>query len=108
MDYTFLHSTILTWFDNNQKVYPWRSESPHPYHVLLYEYMLQQTQAYRIALKFPEFLNTFPTIEKLCIYFSRHGYLLELDINQWTSNENFTEFEKWFFERAVKYLNSPS
>ena len=65
MDYTFLHSTILTWFDNNQKVYPWRSESPHPYHVLLSEYMLQQTQAYRIALKFPEFLNTFPTIEKL-------------------------------------------
>ena len=65
MDYTFLHSTILTWFDNNQKVYPWRSESPHPYHVLLSEYMLQQTQASRIALKFPEFLNTFPTIEKL-------------------------------------------
>lgn len=27
--------------------------------------MLQQTQASRIALKFPEFLNTFPTIEKL-------------------------------------------
>jgi A/G-specific adenine glycosylase len=65
MDYTFLHSTILTWFDNNQKVYPWRSESPHPYHVLLSEYMLQQTQASRIALKFPEFINTFPTIEKL-------------------------------------------
>jgi A/G-specific adenine glycosylase len=27
--------------------------------------MLQQTQASRIALKFPEFINTFPTIEKL-------------------------------------------
>jgi len=65
MDYTFLHSTILQWFDNNQKVYPWRSEVPEPYHVLLSEYMLQQTQASRIALKFPEFLISFPTIETL-------------------------------------------
>lgn len=65
MDYTFLHSTILQWFDNNQKVYPWRSEDPEPYHVLLSEYMLQQTQASRIALKFPEFLISFPTIETL-------------------------------------------
>lgn len=65
MDYTFLHSTILQWFDNNQKEYPWRSEDPDPYHVLLSEYMLQQTQASRIALKFPEFLISFPTIETL-------------------------------------------
>ena len=65
MDYTFLHSTILQWFDINQKVYPWRSEDPEPYHVLLSEYMLQQTQASRIALKFPEFLISFPTIETL-------------------------------------------
>jgi A/G-specific adenine glycosylase len=65
MDYTFLHSTILQWFDNNQKMYPWRSEVPEPYHVLLSEYMLQQTQASRIALKFPEFLISFPTIETL-------------------------------------------
>ena len=76
--------------------------------IVLPQYLDQLLGYFLLARKYKSTDASFPTIEKLCIYFSRHGYLLELDINQWTSNENFTEFEKWFFERAVKYLNSPS
>lgn len=43
---------------------PWRQD-PSPYHVLVSELMLQQTQVERVIPKFNEFLKTFPTIESL-------------------------------------------
>lgn len=43
---------------------PWRDE-PSPYHVLVSELMLQQTQVGRVIPKFEAFMKAFPTIEKL-------------------------------------------
>ncbi len=43
---------------------PWR-RTKGAYRVLLSEYMLQQTQVARVAIKFQEFVKAAPTIEKL-------------------------------------------
>jgi len=43
---------------------PWRDE-PSPYHVLVSELMLQQTQVSRVIPKFEAFMRAFPTLEKL-------------------------------------------
>lgn len=43
---------------------PWR-ETRDPYHILVSEIMLQQTQVDRVAKKYPEFIAAFPTIQAL-------------------------------------------
>jgi A/G-specific adenine glycosylase len=60
-----IQELIPEWFFNQGKSFPWRSATPHPYHVLISEYMLQQTQTARIAERFPIFLNQFPHIHAL-------------------------------------------
>ncbi|HZU77801.1 MAG TPA: A/G-specific adenine glycosylase, partial [Dehalococcoidia bacterium] len=54
----------MAWFDQNAADLPWRRE-PTPYRVLVSEFMLQQTQRARVAPKFVEFLDRFPTVESL-------------------------------------------
>lgn len=44
---------------------PWRNLPPNPYHILVSEIMLQQTQVGRVLPKFHEFLMKFPTLEAL-------------------------------------------
>lgn len=47
---------------------PWRAvpgQTPNPYHVLLSEAMLQQTQVATVVPYFRRFINAFPTIESL-------------------------------------------
>ena len=43
---------------------PWR-RTTEPYHILVSEVMLQQTQVERVVLKYPEFLEQFPDLESL-------------------------------------------
>ncbi len=43
----------------------WREEPYHPYHILVSEIMLQQTQVSRVAIQFPQFIQQFPTLESL-------------------------------------------
>lgn len=60
-----IHGIILDWFAREGREFPWRYQSPDPYHVLISEYMLQQTQTSRIAERFPIFLMQFPDIHAL-------------------------------------------
>ena len=60
-----IHTLILDWFAREGRSFPWRYESPDSYHVLISEYMLQQTQTSRIAERFPIFLEQFPDIHVL-------------------------------------------
>lgn len=59
------HALILDWFAKEARDFPWRYTAPDPYHVLISEYMLQQTQAQRIAERFPIFISQFPDIHAL-------------------------------------------
>ncbi len=55
---------LLDWYDKNKRDLSWRNENS-PYHVLVSEIMLQQTQVPRVMEKYPEFLTLFPTIQDL-------------------------------------------
>lgn len=43
---------------------------------------------------------TFPPINRLGLYYCRHGYLWSLEASTWTSHSEFPEIEQWFFQRA--------
>ncbi len=58
------HSTLLLWFEENSRDLPWR-RTRNPYHILVSEIMLQQTQVDRVLPKYLAFLEQFPTIEDL-------------------------------------------
>jgi A/G-specific adenine glycosylase len=55
---------ILRWYSENGREFPWRG-TRDPYRVLVSEIMLQQTQAGRVAARFPVFLERFPDIRSL-------------------------------------------
>jgi A/G-specific adenine glycosylase len=55
-----VRAAILRWYDADHRDYPWRA-TRDPWAVLVSEVMLQQTQAARIAARFPAFLARFPT-----------------------------------------------
>lgn len=64
-----LRKKLLAWFDKAARTLPWRDSGPagkrDPYHVLVSELMLQQTQVSRVAERFSRFLSRFPTVEAL-------------------------------------------
>ncbi len=55
---------LLKWFRTAGRDLPWR-RTRDPYHVLVSEFMLQQTQVARVTEYYPRFLDRFPTIERL-------------------------------------------
>jgi len=56
--------TILDNFHENGRSFPWR-ETVNPYHILVSEIMLQQTQTERVVPKYLQWLSVFPTPESL-------------------------------------------
>lgn len=66
-DYTALDKIaepLLTWYDNHQRVLPWREE-PHPYRVWISEIMLQQTRVEAVKPYFERFTNALPNMAAL-------------------------------------------
>lgn len=57
-------STIWDYYKEHKRTFAWRHE-PDPYKIVISEIMLQQTQTYRVAPKYEEFVTRFPTIELL-------------------------------------------
>jgi len=55
---------IWDYFAKHRRDMPWRDD-PSPYHVLVSELMLQQTQVNRVLPKYEEFMGRFPTIQDL-------------------------------------------
>ncbi len=63
-----LRRLLLAWFAGHRRDLPWRAaegETGNPYHVLLSEIMLQQTQVATVIAYFHRFIEAFPTIEAL-------------------------------------------
>ena len=59
-----IRERLLAWYRAGHRDLPWR-QTRDPYHILVSEIMLQQTQAERVIPKYREFLNRFPTIQSL-------------------------------------------
>ena len=55
---------LLDWYDRNGRSLPWR-ETSDPYHILVSEIMLQQTQVDRVLPKYHEWLEKYPSLEAL-------------------------------------------
>jgi A/G-specific adenine glycosylase len=55
---------LLRWYDRHGRDLPWRT-TDDPYHILVSEVMLQQTQVDRVLPKYAEWLDKFPSLEDL-------------------------------------------
>ena len=55
---------LLRWFRRHGRDLPWR-RTRDPYHVLVAEFMLQQTQVSRVEAYYGRFLERYPTVEVL-------------------------------------------
>lgn len=59
-----IHDLLLGWYARQGRDLPWRTTTD-PYHILVSEIMLQQTQVDRVLPKYREFLERFPTLAGL-------------------------------------------
>ena len=57
-------ATVYAYYHDNLRPMAWR-ETADPYHILVSEIMLQQTQVERVRVKYSEFLAAFPTVHAL-------------------------------------------
>lgn len=64
LDKTSAQQRVLTWFDEHGRHLAWR-RTRDPYATLVAEVMLQQTQTGRVAPTYRDFLERFPTLERL-------------------------------------------
>jgi A/G-specific adenine glycosylase len=55
---------LLTWYKRHGRDLPWRN-TDDPYHILVSEIMLQQTQVDRVLPKYAEWLEKYPTMTAL-------------------------------------------
>jgi A/G-specific adenine glycosylase len=55
---------LLTWYREHGRKLPWRQTSD-PYHILVSEMMLQQTQVDRVLPKYHEWLEKYPSLDAL-------------------------------------------
>jgi A/G-specific adenine glycosylase len=55
---------LLDWYRKHGRDLPWRRTS-NPYHILVSEVMLQQTQVDRVLPKYQEWLQKYPSLEAL-------------------------------------------
>src|SRR5687767_6368703 len=57
---------LLSWYRANGRDLPWR-RTDDPYHILVSEVMLQQTQVDRVLPKYHEWLEKYPSLEALAL-----------------------------------------
>ena len=57
---------LLEWYRRNGRDLPWRRTSD-PYHILVSEMMLQQTQVDRVLPKYAEWLDKYPSLDALAV-----------------------------------------
>ncbi len=57
-------AVIRAYYRRYARDFPWR-RTDDPYHILVSEIMLQQTQTARVAERFPDFIASFPTVRSL-------------------------------------------
>ena len=59
-------SHIYHYYHEYRRSFPWR-DTTDPYHILVSEYMLQQTQTHRVIEKYETFIQAFPNFASLAV-----------------------------------------
>lgn len=62
---TDFRGQLLSWYDVNARILPWRLETPNPYFTWLSEIMLQQTTVTAVIPYFLKFTSSWPTVHDL-------------------------------------------
>jgi len=60
----FFRRQMLNWFSQNKRRFVWR-ETSDPYCILVAEILLQQTDAGKVSLVYPEFIQRYPNVSAL-------------------------------------------
>jgi len=60
----FFRRQIISWFSQNKRSLAWR-ETENPYYILIAEILLQQTDANKVSLIYPEFIQRYPDASAL-------------------------------------------
>ncbi|TFH34439.1 MAG: A/G-specific adenine glycosylase, partial [Dehalococcoidia bacterium] len=60
----YFRGVVYANYEQRGRDFPWR-HTTDPYHTLVSEMMLQQTQTSRVANKYQEFVERFPNFESL-------------------------------------------
>lgn len=55
---------IYSYYNKHKREFAWRN-TDDPYHIIVSEVMLQQTQTERVKEKYEQFISTFPSLEQL-------------------------------------------
>ena len=61
---SLFNDVVYAYYRKHARPFPWRT-SRNPYHILVSEMMLQQTQAQRVVEKYRQFIMTFPDFPSL-------------------------------------------
>ncbi|MEA2070366.1 MAG: Fe-S cluster assembly protein HesB [Asgard group archaeon] len=85
---------IFSWWKENKRELPWR-KTKNPYHIMIAEVMLQQTQVSRVIDKYKEFLEEFPTLSELANASTAHV------LKVW-SGLGYNRRALWLLEAAKK------
>ena len=64
MEIRGFQALVYDYYNDHKRDSPWRN-TVNPYHIVVSEIMLQQTQTDRVYKKYEEFLGVFPTLESL-------------------------------------------
>ena len=70
----YFQHRLLEWFDENQRVFPWREDKASRYQQIVSEILLQRTKAEAVARYFPVFFAKYPDWDTLI-----HATLEELE-----------------------------
>ncbi len=62
-----MRDELLAWYDANKRELPWRVDKPDPYHVMLSEFMLQQTTTTAVKSYYAKFLEKWPSVHDLAM-----------------------------------------
>ena len=56
----YLQHRLLKWFDENQRIFPWREDRATKYQQIVSEILLQRTKAETVAKYYDTFFSKFP------------------------------------------------
>ncbi len=69
MDNKTIKKSLISWYDINKRVLPWRIKNKqnqyNPYYILVSEFMLQQTTVSTVKARYNKFIKKWPDIESL-------------------------------------------
>lgn len=89
---------LLTWYDCEARILPWRQE-PSPYHVWISEIMLQQTRVEAVKAYYQRFIETLPDMKSLALVKEDHLMKLWEGLGYYSRARNLQKTAQILYQR---------